>query len=198
MRIGQLQKAEACFTFVVQNVKRKKWDIYAAANSNLAVVMVQLNKRRDLATKAARAGVDAALRFYRTETPEYYHHLRALLYVLMNYQEFAQVEAQLDEAKGFPAMERALYLAGMAYAKGRQDDAADVLNDAINSVEQPATDDKGDTKKPDDAHSSATAAPVAVDLRTLLMAKTAQTARVDYIRTATNVHDLVCYALVST
>ena len=183
MRIGQLHKAEACFTFVVQNVKRKKWDIYAAANSNLAVVMVQLNKRRDLATKAARA---------------YYHHLRALLYVLMNYQEFAQVEAQLDEAKGFPTMERALYLAGMAYAKGRQDDAADVLNDAINSVEQPATDDKGDTKKPDDVHSSATAAPVAVDLRTLLMAKTAQTAKVDYVRTATNVHDLVCYALVRT
>ena len=135
MRVGQLEKAEIYYNYVIQNVKRKKWEFYAAANSNIAVLMMQMNRRKDLTIKFARQGLDAAARVYKPDTLEHYHHLRVLLFVLMFYNEHTQIEATLDEARAFPALERALFLAGMSYSKGRIDDAAHVLNRALVSVD---------------------------------------------------------------
>ena len=83
MRVGQLEKAEIYYNYVIQNVKRKKWEFYAAANSNIAVLMMQMNRRKDLTIKFARQGLDSAARVYKPDTLEHYHHLRVLLFVLM-------------------------------------------------------------------------------------------------------------------
>ena len=135
MRVGQLEKAEIYYNYVIQNVKRKKWEFYAAANSNIAVLMMHMNRRKDLTIKFARQGLDSAARVYKPDTLEHYHHLRVLLFVLMFFNEHTQVEATLDEARAFPALERSLFLAGMSYSKGRIDDAAAILNKALVSVD---------------------------------------------------------------
>jgi tetratricopeptide (TPR) repeat protein len=57
MRVGQLDKAEAVFSHLLAHIQKKRSELFVAANSNMALLLVQLNKRRDLAVKHASAAV---------------------------------------------------------------------------------------------------------------------------------------------
>jgi hypothetical protein len=57
MRVGQLDKAEAVFSHLLAHIQKKRSELFVAANSNMALLLVQLNKRKDLAVKHASAAV---------------------------------------------------------------------------------------------------------------------------------------------
>jgi tetratricopeptide (TPR) repeat protein len=62
MRVGQLNKAEAVFSHLLAHIQKKRSDLFVAANSNMALLLVQLNKRKDLAVKHASAAVQVVIR----------------------------------------------------------------------------------------------------------------------------------------
>ena len=78
MRVGQLEKAEAVYTHLVTHMQKKKSELFVAANSNLALLLVQLNRRKDVALKHAYAAVQV------TPTLRAHAHTRAHAHVRMH------------------------------------------------------------------------------------------------------------------
>lgn len=70
MRIGELEKAESNLLGIFKSIKVKKFDWFAATCSNLTVLSIQLNRRKDSIIKYAREGVDVAAKVYLISSPQ--------------------------------------------------------------------------------------------------------------------------------
>ena len=69
-RVGELEKAEGYLLNILDLAPQRKCDWFAAACSNLSVLSIQLNRRKELVIKYAREGLDIASKVYSRESPE--------------------------------------------------------------------------------------------------------------------------------
>lgn len=68
--MGELEKAEDHLLFILKNAKTRKVDWFAAACSNLCMLSIRLNRKKDTVIKHAKDGLEVATYLYSKDTPE--------------------------------------------------------------------------------------------------------------------------------
>jgi hypothetical protein len=82
MRIGELEKAEFNLLSIFQSIKVKKFDWFAATCSNLTMLSIQLNRRKDSIIKYAREGVEVAAKVYLLSS----HQVSTNIYIIKSFR----------------------------------------------------------------------------------------------------------------